>query len=91
MLPSRVACRWKPIPAGRKAKARSVVLGFRDPHLPILARESPVMSRNGLFALLLVRSRNFYMKMELGASLAVIVRLPFCRVGPLKIDLRRFL
>lgn len=35
-----------------KAKARIVAQGFRDPHLPLLSRDAPVLSRAGLFCLL---------------------------------------
>jgi hypothetical protein len=59
VLPSRVGYRWKPIPQGRKAKARIVVQGFRDPHLPLLARDSPVLTRAGLFCLLQTCCSNF--------------------------------
>ena len=54
ILPSRVCYRWKPIDGGtsHKAKARIVIQGFRDPHLPLLSRDAPVLSRIGLMALL---------------------------------------
>ena len=39
---------------GRIAKSRLVVQGFRDPHLPILMRDAPVLSRVGLTAILQV-------------------------------------
>ena len=41
ILKSRVCYRWKPKNDGTyKAKARVVVAGFRDPHLPLLSRDS---------------------------------------------------
>eukprot|EP00435_Cladocopium_sp_Y103_P049983 s529_g15.t1 len=54
ILPSRVCFKWKPTPntGGYKAKARIVIQGFRDPHLPLLTRDAPVLSRNGLMTLL---------------------------------------
>ena len=58
VLPARVAYRWKPIPECRKAKARIVVQGFRDPHLPLLVRDSPVLSRTGFFAILQTAANN---------------------------------
>ena len=59
ILPSRVAYRWKPIPLGRKAKARIVVQGFCDPHLSPLARDFPVLTRAGLLCLLQVCANIF--------------------------------
>ena len=54
ILPSRVCYRWKPTPntGGYKAKARIVIQGFRDPHLPLLTRDAPVLSRNGMVTIL---------------------------------------
>ena len=54
ILPSRVCYRWKPTPntGGYKAKARIVIQGFKDPHLPLLTRDAPVLSRNGLMTIL---------------------------------------
>ena len=54
ILPSRVCYRWKPVPStgGFKAKARIVIQGFRDPHLPLLTRDAPVLSRNGFMVIL---------------------------------------
>ena len=54
ILPSRVCYRWKPIDGGSsfKAKARIVIQGFKDPHLPLLSRDAPVLSRLGLMCLL---------------------------------------
>ena len=50
ILPARVCFRWKPVDGGAsfKAKARIVIQGFRDPHLPLLSRDAPVLSRIGL-------------------------------------------
>ena len=46
ILKSRVCYRWKPKDGGKwfKAKARIVILGFRDPHLPLLTRDAPVLA-----------------------------------------------
>ena len=54
ILTSRVCYRWKPIDGGAsyKAKARIVIQGFRDPHLPLLSRDAPVLSRTGLMCIL---------------------------------------
>ena len=57
ILRSRVCYRWKPKPGKTgseafKAKARIVVAGFKDPHLPLLPRDSPVLSRSGLMLIL---------------------------------------
>ena len=54
ILPARVCFRWKPIDGGSsfKAKARIVIQGFRDPHLPLLSRDAPVLSRIGLMCIL---------------------------------------
>ena len=53
ILPSRVCYRWKPTPntGGYKAKARIVIQGFRDSHLPLLT-DAPVLSRNGMMTIL---------------------------------------
>ena len=47
ILKSRVCYRWKPKDGGAsfKAKARVVVLGFQDPRLPLLSRDSPVLAK----------------------------------------------
>ena len=47
IMKSRVCFRWKPKDGGKwfKAKARIVILGFRDPHLPQLTRDAPVLAR----------------------------------------------
>ncbi|CAE7226683.1 unnamed protein product [Symbiodinium sp. CCMP2592] len=52
VLRSRVCYRWKPAASGFKAKARVVVAGFRDPHLPLLTRDAPVLARASLHLLL---------------------------------------
>ncbi|CAE7222193.1 unnamed protein product [Symbiodinium sp. CCMP2456] len=52
ILKSRVCYRWKPVPEGQKAKARIVIAGFRDPHLPLLTRDAPVLARTSLHLLL---------------------------------------
>ena len=53
ILASRVCFRWKIKADGSlKPKARIVVAGFRDPHLPLLTRDSPVLSRCGLACIL---------------------------------------
>ena len=53
ILKSRVCYRWKPRGDGTwKPKARIVVAGFRDPHLPLLTRDSPVLTRGGLACIL---------------------------------------
>ena len=53
ILRSRVCFRWKPrSEGGYKPKARIVVAGFKDPHLPLLSRDSPVLSRSGLHCIL---------------------------------------
>lgn len=54
ILPSRVCYRWKPLDGGASccAKARIVIQGFRDPHLPLLARDAPVLRRIGLMCIL---------------------------------------
>ena len=53
ILRSRVCYRWKPTAdGGQKPKARIVVLGFRDPHLPWLARDAPVLSRTAFHLIL---------------------------------------
>ena len=50
ILKSRVCYRWKPKDGGAsfKAKARVVVLGFQDPRLPLLSRDSPVLAKTSL-------------------------------------------
>ena len=50
ILKSRVCYRWKPIDGGKrfKPKARIVVAGFADPHLPLLSRDAPVLARTTL-------------------------------------------
>ena len=53
ILRSRVCYRWKPKTGGGfKPKARIVVAGFRDPHLPLLTRDAPVLSRAGFVSIL---------------------------------------
>ena len=53
ILKSRVCYRWKPRGDGTyKPKARIVIAGYRDPHLPLLSRDSPVLSRAGLQCIL---------------------------------------
>ena len=55
ILKSRLCYRWKPKAEEEgkyKAKARLVVAGFADPHLPLLTRDSPVLSRAGFMLLL---------------------------------------
>ena len=64
VLKSRVCYRWKPKPGQTgaeafKAKARIVVAGFKDPHLPLLSRDSPVLSRTGLMLVLQWACSNF--------------------------------
>ena len=50
ILKSRVCYRWKPKDGGKwyKAKARIVVAGFADPHLPLLSRDAPVLAKTSL-------------------------------------------
>ena len=53
ILKSRICYRWKPKGNGSyKPKARIVIAGYRDPHLPLLSRDSPVLSRAGLHCVL---------------------------------------
>ncbi|CAE7314402.1 unnamed protein product, partial [Symbiodinium sp. CCMP2592] len=53
ILKSRVCFRWKPKADGSfKPKARIVIAGFPDPHLPLLTRDAPVLSRAGFSAIL---------------------------------------
>ena len=54
ILPARTCFKWKILADGysRKAKARIVVQGFRDPHLPLLARDAPVLARLSLMAVI---------------------------------------
>ena len=52
ILRSRVCYRWKPTSTGQKAKARVVVAGFKDPHLPVFTRDAPVLARSSLHLLL---------------------------------------
>ena len=53
ILKSRVCFRWKPRGDGTfKPKARIVIAGYKDPHLPLLSRDSPVLSRAGLQCIL---------------------------------------
>ncbi len=53
ILRSRWVCTWKPIEDAapgeprRKAKARLVVLGFQDPKLTEVVRDSPTLTREG--------------------------------------------
>ena len=46
VMKSRVAYKWKPLDGGasHKAKARIVIQGYRDPHLPLLTRDAPVLA-----------------------------------------------
>ena len=50
VLKSRVCYRWKPKDGGRyfKPKARIVVQGYQDPHLPLLSRDAPVLAKSTL-------------------------------------------
>ncbi|OLP82986.1 Guanylate kinase [Symbiodinium microadriaticum] len=55
ILKSRLCYRWKPKAEEEgkyKAKARLVVAGFADPHLPLLTRDSLVLSRAGFMLVL---------------------------------------
>ena len=54
ILRSRVCYRWKPKDGGKwfKAKARIVVQGYRDPHLPLLSRDAPVLAKTSLILLI---------------------------------------
>ena len=53
ILKSRVCFCWKPRGDGSfKPKARILIAGYRDPHLPLLSRDSPVLSRAGLHCIL---------------------------------------
>ena len=47
ILKSRICYRWKPKDGGvwYKPKSRIVVLGFADPHLPLLSRDAPVLAK----------------------------------------------
>ena len=47
ILKSRVCFRWKPKDGGKwfKPKSRIVIQGYLDPHLPLLSRDAPVLSR----------------------------------------------
>ena len=53
ILPSRVCYRWKPVDGGAsyKPEARIVIQGFRDPHLPLLSRDAPVLARISLMVI----------------------------------------
>ena len=50
ILKSRVCYKWKPKDGGKwfKPKARIVVLGYQDPHLPLLSRDAPVLAKTTL-------------------------------------------
>ena len=50
ILKSRVCYRWKPKDGGKwfKPKARIVVQGYQDPHLPLLSRDAPVLAKTTL-------------------------------------------
>ena len=50
ILKSRVCYRWKPKDGGKwfKPKARIVVQGYMDPHLPLLSRDAPVLAKTTL-------------------------------------------
>ena len=58
ILKSRWVLTWKPIDdpepgqSNRKAKARLVVLGFQDPQLTEVARDSPTLTREGRHTIL---------------------------------------
>lgn len=54
IIPARTCFKWKILADGysKKAKARIVVQGFRDPHLPLLARDAPVLARLSLMAII---------------------------------------
>ena len=56
VMPIRSACRWKHALLGnqRQAKCRAVIQGFKDPHLHLLLRDSPVLTRVGFHLILLV-------------------------------------
>eukprot|EP00438_Fugacium_kawagutii_P015255 Skav215782 [mRNA] locus=scaffold2278:226968:227495:+ [translate_table: standard] len=53
-MKSRVCYRWKPKDGGKwfKAKARIVIQGYRDPHLPLLTRDAPVLARTSFMLIL---------------------------------------
>ena len=59
ILSARCCYRWKPTADGFKCKCRVVVAGFRDPHLALLARDSPVLTRAGFHLILLICSANY--------------------------------
>jgi len=54
IMKSRVCFRWKPKDGGKwfKAKARIVIQGYRDPHLPLLTRDAPVLARTSFMLIL---------------------------------------
>eukprot|EP00435_Cladocopium_sp_Y103_P039387 s1919_g10.t1 len=54
ILKSRVCYRWKPKDGGKwfKAKARIVIQGYRDPHLPLLTRDAPVLAKTSFILIL---------------------------------------
>ena len=54
ILKSRVCYRWKPKDGGKwfKPKARIVIQGYRDPHLPLLTRDAPVLSKTSFVLIL---------------------------------------
>lgn len=54
IMRSRVCYRWKPKDGGKwfKPKARIVILGFSDPHLPLLTRDAPVLARTSFMLIL---------------------------------------
>ena len=47
ILRSRICYRWKPKDGGKwfKPKSRIVVLGFLDPHLPLVSRDAPALAK----------------------------------------------
>ena len=54
ILKSRVCYRWKPKDGGKwfKPKARIVIQGYRDPHLPLLTRDAPVLAKTSFVLIL---------------------------------------
>ena len=54
ILKSRVCYRWKPKDGGKwfKPKARIVIQGYRDPHLPLLTRDAPVLAKTSFILIL---------------------------------------
>ena len=54
ILKSRVCYGWKPKDGGKwfKPKARIVVAGYADPHLPLLSRDAPVLAKTTLILII---------------------------------------